>query len=115
MARSAMLHRGAVDADPVAVTVRYHDESKRVGDLAGTNLSYAEVMERPAQLVFWNAELDTAAVSLDRGMYVVLTATEGYFLDVIHPRDGLTTKADVTPMRTDELTGKTLPDGTIIP
>lgn len=115
MSRAVALYTDADVLVPVSLTARYHDESKKVGDLAGTNLSYAEQMERPAQIVFWNAQLSTAGVSLDRGMFVIFSTTEGYHLELIHPADGKTTKADVTPMRPSELSGKEAPDGTIIP
>ena len=97
------------------VTGRYHSEMKPVGDLAGTNLSYAETIERPAQIVFWQAELDDLPVDLSRGFKAVFSATEGYFIDNVHPVDGLTRKADVTPLRSDELSGLYMPGGNQIP
>ena len=112
MARAANLYPGG-GVVPYAITARYHDESKPVGDLAGTNLSYAEQQERPAQIVFWNSELDTAGVDLDRGDEVIFSSSEGYHVEVVHPRDGLTTKADVTPLRPGELSGKEAPGGTV--
>lgn len=112
MARPSMLQGGALDS-PILASSRYHSEGKPVGDLAGTNLSYAEQMERPAQVVFLDEEI--AAADLSRGMVIIYTATEGYFLDLIHPSDGYTTNCDVTPLSETELSGKTLPDGTLIP
>lgn len=97
------------------VTGRYHSEMKKVGDLAGTNLSYAEVAERPAQIVFWQAELDDLPVDLSRGFYAVFSDTEGYFVDNVHPADGLTRTADVTPLRPEEMSGLHMPGGNIIP
>ena len=112
MARPAMLQGGAL-ASPVLVSARHHSEGKKVGDLAGTNLSYAETVERPAQIVLLDEEI--ASVEVTRGQFVVFTATEGHFIDVAHPSDGFTTNCDVTPMSPAELSGKTLPDGSVIP
>lgn len=91
--------------------VRTFYEGKRVGDLAGTNLSYAEQLEHPTELVFWDEDLDVTA---GRRSLVVFSATEGYFVDVTNPKDAYTTKAEVSPMSVADLQGKVLPDGTVV-
>lgn len=87
---------------------------KRVGDLAGTNLSYAEQLEHPTELVFWNTDLTDASLELDRGNLIIFAATEGYYVDVAHPKDGHTQKVEVSPISEADLDGLTLPDGTVI-
>lgn len=103
-------------ADDV-VNVRVHDKSKAVGDLAGTNLSYAETMERPTTMIFATSELDGR--NIRRGSMVVMLNymgdMVGYFVDNVDPPDGLTTTCEVTPMSAAELSGKLLPDGTTVP
>ena len=94
--------------------VRTHYAGKRVGDLAGTNLSYAEQLEHPTELVFWNDDVAGIGQSISRGNIVIFSATEGYFIDVANPKDGHTTKVEVTPMDESNLQGKVLPDGTVI-
>lgn len=100
-----------VEAD--TVKVRVHDKHKLVGDLAGTNLSYAETAERPTQMIF--QQLDLVGRTLARGSMVVMFNYNGdevgYHIDNVHPQDGLTRTCDVTPLSASELTGKLLPDG----
>lgn len=96
---------------PETVDVRTFYEGKRVGDLKGTNLSYAEQLEHPTELIFWDEDLSQPVA---RRSMVVFTATEGYFIDVTNPNDTYTTKAEVSPMSVADLQGKILPDGTTI-
>lgn len=114
MSRPASFYEAADSIAPATIDVRTFYAGKRVGDLAGTNLSYAEQLEHPTELVLWNEDLTTAGVQLDRGNLVVFAADEGYFVDVAHPKDGHTQKVEVSPMDATELAGFTLPDGTII-
>lgn len=99
-----------------AVNVRLHDKSKAVGDLAGTNLSYAEVMERPTRLTFSVPEIETRGYVLARGsiavMYDYANRAVGFYVDNVHPRDGNTQTVDVSQMG-DDLAGLLLPDGEI--
>lgn len=104
-------------ADDDTVTVRVHDKDKNVGDLAGTNLSYAEVAERPTRMIFQTSELDGRDIA--RGSMVSMLNymgdMVGYYIDVVLPPDGLTTTCEVTPLSASELSGKLLPDGTTVP
>lgn len=86
------------------VHVRTATDIKAVGDLAGTNLSYAEVQEPVSKLIFWLEEHQP-----ERGQMVVLSANEGYYLDTLDPIDGQTQTVQVSRMSTSELAGKTLP------
>lgn len=112
MARPASFYDrdGNLLADPI--TARRHEESKLAGDLAGTNLSYAETHERPTEVVFLNEQL--TSTTLRRGCLVIFEADEGFFVETVKPRDGITTTAEVSPMSAADLLGKTLPDGTVI-
>lgn len=103
MARPASLY--GADGNLVGlVTVRKIVKPKNVGDLAGTNLSYAEFSEAPTKLIFLVSEHSPA-----RHEKVVLSATEGYFIDTVDPVDGLTQTVAVSEMSATELAGKTLP------
>lgn len=95
------------------VTVRVHDAPKPVGDLAGTNLSYAEVVERPATLVLLESQM--TGRTLTRGAMVVLQDGRGFHIEDVHPRDGITITVDVTPLGSNEMSGKVLPDGSVAP
>ena len=95
------------------ITARRHDAPKVVGDLAGTNLSYAEVHERPTTVVLWRAELEAALIS--RGNKIIFEADEGWYVETVKPRDGQTVTVEVTPLSKSSMVGLTLPDGTTIP
>lgn len=87
------------------IHVRRKTDVKPVGDLAGTNLSYAEVVEPVSSLIFLLAEHAPA-----RGEMVIMSTTEGYFVDTIEPPDGITQTAKVSRMSETELAGKVVPD-----
>lgn len=57
--------------------------------------------------------------TLQRGSMIVgrnyVDQIVGYYIENIHPADGLTTTVDVTPLTDAELSGKLLPDGTTVP
>ena len=114
MSRPASVYETEATLVPVTVDVRTHYAGKRVGDLAGTNLSYAETLEHPTELIFWNDDLAAIPLPLDRGVRVIFSATEGFYVDVAHPKDGETQKVEVSPLYEDDLTGLTLPDGSVI-
>jgi hypothetical protein len=114
MSRAAVLH-SPTETVVGNITARLHDMSKKVGDLAGTNLSYAEQMERPTTLVLWLAQITDLGYTLKRNCSVVFGPTEGYRISVVHPADNQTVTVDVTPLSATDLAGKTLPDGTTIP
>lgn len=97
-------------ADPI--TARRHDAAKVVGDLAGTNLSYAESHERPTTIVLWRSEL--AATTIKRGALIIFAADEGWRINTSLPPDNQTVTVEVTPLNAADLAGKTLPDGTVI-
>lgn len=92
-------------AEPILVKVRPHTKRGVIGDLPGTNLNYAETFDRQERVVFMHDEIIPAAGSL-----VVLSATEGYWIGTLEPRDGLTITANVTSADPNELVGLTLPE-----
>ena len=103
MGRPAYVFTSAVPDAPVSVSVRAHSNAALAGDLAGTNLSYAETAERPPTLIFWNLQLTAQSYVLTRGHRVVLSPTEGYFIESVQPPDGLTTTCSVSEMAATEL------------
>jgi hypothetical protein len=98
-----------MSAIAVGVTVRIHSGHKLNGDLAGTNLSYAETAERPATALFLNSQITASSFSLNRGVRIILSATEGYHVESIRPADGLTTTVEITPLSASELAALTPP------
>lgn len=114
MARPASFYEGDPSRVYDFITARVHSAPKVVGDLAGTNLSYAEVHERPTTVVLLRSELADLVLVLSRGSRIILTATEGWYVETVLPPDGLTVTVEVSPMSAAALDGKELPDGTII-
>lgn len=112
MARPASFYDSSDVILAAPITARRHDAPKNVGDLAGTNLSYAEVHERPTTVVLWNAELTDTV--LRRGCKVIFEATEGWYVETVLPPDGQTTTVEVSPLSPAALQGRVLPDGSVI-
>lgn len=114
MGRPAMLYLDpAVERDAAAITVRHHEKAAMVGDLAGTSLNYAESHDDQETVVFWCEQLEPlvgATASPPRGALVVLSATEGYWVDNTRTRYGQTVTAEVTPASEADLAGKTTPE-----
>jgi hypothetical protein len=111
MARPAVFYSSEA-ATPEDITARKHDKQKLVGDLAGTNLSYAETHDRPTKLVFWKA--DMAGLTIRRNSMVIFAEDEGWNVGSILPDDGYIIEVEVTEMRAADLVGKQLPDGSTI-
>lgn len=112
MARPAMLYLDPDSAPTGQITVRPHSRTAKIGDLAGTNLSYAETQDREQTVVFWRDQLvpyTGASGSPPRGALVVLSTDEGYWVDNTMPPDGPRVTAEVTRASAAELVGKTLP------
>lgn len=93
------------ESDPVLITVRPHSKRGQIGDLPGTNLNYAETFDRKEQVVFWAEQV----AAPPKGALVVLSETEGYWVDTTEPRDGQTITANVLFATAEELAGLTLP------
>lgn len=92
------------------VHIRVHQKPPSpVGDLAGTNLSFSQTQEISVRVLFDRAEV---AAPL-RNELVILDAEEGYYLDNVLPPDGITVKAEVVRMSVEDITGKTLPNGSM--
>lgn len=94
---------------PLLVHVRPHGKRSLTGDLAGTNLSYAENRDRVFTVLFFREEVAIPK----RGALIVLSETEGYFVDNVELPDGLTVTASVTVADADDLFGRTLPEGAV--
>lgn len=92
------------------VHIRTVENPVKTGDLAGTNLSYAEVQEVRVQVIFDRAELESLGIAVARNDMVVLAVDRGFVLDNVLPPYGMTTSAEVTRMSASELVGMTLPE-----
>lgn len=112
MSRPASLYDSSGVLFSSEITARRHDVSKLAGDLAGTNLSYAEVHERPTTVVLWKAQI--AGLSLRRGCLILFAEDEGWFVETVKPADGLTVTVEVSTLSPDIMLGKTLPGGVVI-
>lgn len=94
------------------ITVRYHARTGLVGDLAGTSLSYAENHDDEETMVFWREQLVPiygGTGSPPRGVLVVLSSSEAYYVDNTRPFDGQTITAEVTRAGISDLVGRAAP------
>lgn len=98
------------DSPRSVVKVRYHSNVAKAGDLAGTNLSYAETQDRAEEIIFWRAEMPNPV----RNSLVILSAEEGYFVNNVSPPDGQTITTEVVRAKQKDLDGKLGPDGVLI-
>lgn len=114
MGRPANLYLDPRQSGFSRITVRHHEKTALVGDLAGTSLSYAENHDDEETVVFWCDQL-VPLVGEDatppRGALVVLSPIEGYYVESVRPRYGQTVTAEVTPASESELAGKAAPEG----
>lgn len=121
MAQPAMFYSDPGTSEPVAITARPHSKRGQIGDLAGTNLNYAEDFDRKERVIFWRDQLAPIPGVIDtvppRGALVIFATDEGYFVDSVEPPDGQTITAEVTRAMPEDLAGHGLvaPDGTEIP
>ncbi len=94
----------------IVVGARVFAKPDMAGDLAGTNLSYAELHDRSERVRFWHDEVPAPS----RDALVIFTATEGYWVRNVLPDDGLTVDCEVVRAEESELVGYELADGTVI-
>lgn len=90
---------------PTGHFVRVHEKFDAVGDLAGTNMSYAEGVEPLPRIVFVDESFTPA-----RGSVVIVSATEGYRLEYADPKDDISHTAPAVRLTTEELTEFETPD-----
>lgn len=93
--------------DPQLVHARYHSAAAKVGDLAGTNLSYAETHDRSEAVILLWEEVP----SPKRNALVIFAEDEGYQVKTVQPRDGITIKCEVIRASAQQLAGKLSPYG----
>lgn len=91
--------------DYVEVSVRVHSLFRALGDIQSNQVGLAEREEMVPRLVFLVEEMIPA-----RGAYVVVSATEGYRIDTVQPRDGLTVTAFVVSLSVSQLAGMPYPE-----
>lgn len=98
---------------PTYITARPHAKHGLIGDLSGTNLSYAESPDRVETIIFWRDQIvDKVGIETGippRSALVVFAPDEGYWIDNVRPPDGDTVTAEVVRADASELAGKTLP------
>lgn len=91
----------------IETKARPHNRRGQIGDLPGTNLNYAEVVDRAERVIFWVDDVPSPA----RGGLVVFSQTEGYWLDTVDPPDGQTITTNVTRASAAEMAGVPAPGG----
>ena len=89
----------------VTTKARAHSKRAMVGDLPGTNLNYAEMIDRKERVVLWREDVPNPA----RLALIVFSADEAYWVDSIDPPDGQTITVNVTMADASEIVGLTLP------
>lgn len=90
---------GLVGAEPVLCHVRVHTKfGAQLGDLKGTNFNFAETEASVPALVFWVSEIDP-----DNNAVVMISASEGYRINHVHPKDIWTRKAEVSELDAGDL------------
>lgn len=116
MGRPASYYVDPAVEPPVLISARAHSKAVMTGDLAGTNLSYAEFHNRENTVVFWYDQLEALFGLTDgvlmhpaRSALVVFESGEGFYIETRRPRDGQTVTAEVTQAPAADLVGKTLP------
>lgn len=92
--------------DPVPVFVRVHQSFNALGDVKGTNLSYAERQEITPRIVLMRDEVDAPV----RDAVISVEAGEAYRIDHVLPADDISVTVEVIKMKTSETTGLPLPE-----
>ncbi len=90
---------------PALVHVRVHTKWEKAGDMAGTNLSYAEVQEINPRVIFL---VDEVAAPV-RNAIVSIAPGEAYRLDNVLPPDDITVTAEATRMPLGQTVGLPVP------
>lgn len=93
-----------IDA-PLLVYVRVHTKWVVTGDMAGTNLSYAESQEVTPRIIFMRDEVNTPA----QNAIVSVATGEAYRIDNVKPSDDITITAEATRMPALQTIGLPVP------
>jgi len=91
----------------LVITARAHSNVAKAGDLAGTNLSYAETQDRVETLVFMVDEVPDPA----RNGLVIFDSATGYFINNNLPPNGITITSEVIRAEQRDLIGFRTPEG----
>jgi hypothetical protein len=92
------------------IKARPHSKTAMAGDLAGTNLSYAQTRDRAETVVFWREEVKNPT----RLSLVIFSEDEAYFVHNVMPPDGQTITAEVVFAERSEIVGYQTPSGEVI-
>jgi hypothetical protein len=99
-------------SDPAEYTyptkkIREHYSFTELGDMKGTNFSFAERQETKPRLIFLNSEFATPP---ERNAIVVFDEDTAYRIDNRLPVDGITTTCECLRLSASELAGLPVPD-----
>lgn len=98
---------GQILDEPLLVHVRVHTKWDRAGDMAGTNLSYAETQEINPHIIFMVDELAAPV----RNAVVSIALGEAYRIDNVKPPDDITVTAETTRIPVKNTIGLPVPGG----
>lgn len=93
------------DGVPQLVHVRIFTKFAPAGDLAGTNLSYAEIQEAEPRVLFMRDEVPMPAV----GAIVSVEPGEAYCVDNVLPADDISITAEASRIRESETSSLPVP------
>ena len=115
MAQPASFYAIPGTSEVAFITARPHNKRGKVGDLAGTNLNYAEDFDRQERVVFWLGQLqghpDCPLGLPPRGALVIFAPDEAYFVDTVEPVDQQTVTAVVYHATAEQVVGFETPNG----
>ena len=80
------------------ISVRVHDNYTQLGKLKGTSFHYAEVEDNTPRIIFMRSEIEPY-----RGLIVMISQEEGYYVDTILPPDDITVTARVSRMLAEDI------------
>lgn len=94
---------GGSGGPETSTTVRRYEEPTQMGSLSGFS-GPAEVIETNPEIV-----LPAGDITPTRGDLVVVSASEGYRVEVVFPQVGIMVKCQVTRLKASELSGLPTP------
>ena len=89
----------------VATKARAHSKRGQIGDLPGTNLNYAEMIDRKERVILWREDIPAPV----RLAIIVFGVDEAYWVDSVDPPDGQTVTVNVTMATAGEIIGLPIP------
>lgn len=96
---------GSPAATPTTVRLRLHIRRVLAGDMQGTSLSYAQVLDEDPLVIALRSEFIPV-----RGDVLVFEGGEAYHVEAVEPTDGITVAATVVRLRDEDAADYTAPE-----